>query len=106
MLCAFIGLTVLTSYYRYVIAQDFMVTYEIDCDPTSTYCYIGCEDDDCTEEYFYQEVERYAATLLEFCGEDITDCEASYTCMTNEADCYVTSCNAGDSPDECAGPNL
>lgn len=106
LLLAFVVFTVFASFYRFVIAQDFMVTYEIDCDPQSAYCYVGCEDDECLEEYYYQEIERYAPTLLNLCGSDITDCAAALSCMSDEMDCSVYSCDPQESPEECLGPNI
>jgi len=104
-LCTLTTFTILTSYYRYVVATDFLVSYEIDCDPTVANCYIGCEDDDCSEEYYYQEIERHASTLLNLCGYDISDCDAAYTCMIGEDDCSLFSCDPTEEANECAVPN-
>gem|GEM_PF-1636729 len=102
---SFVILTVLGSLYRFIIIQDYLVTYEIDCDPETQYCYTGCEDDECFEEYFYQEIERHASMLLHLCGADISDCEDASTCTAGELECTVTTCDLTDTFNECAGPN-
>jgi hypothetical protein len=104
--CTLAVLTISASFYRYVVTKDFLVTYEIDCDPAISICYVGCEDDACTEEYYYQEIERYAPTLLGLCGADISECDAANTCMINEVQCTLASCNPIKTPGECVGPNL
>ena len=99
-------LAVISSFYRYVVLQDFLVSYEIDCDPTTSYCFIGCEDDDCSEEYYYQEIERYAPSLIDLCGQNIDECEEAFTCTQDEVECSLVSCDPEDTNYECSEPNL
>ncbi|MFT5849491.1 MAG: hypothetical protein ACI9H6_000300 [Patiriisocius sp.] len=91
---------VTASYYRFIVINDYVVSYEGDCDPTAESCFIGCEDDECTEEYFYSVVERHASEIKEICGVDITDCDDSYECPAEGTKCFISYCD--DSEDECS----
>ncbi len=91
------------SYYRFVIAGDYMVGYEADCDQYTETCFIGCEDDACTEEYYYSLIKKYAPNVYAQCGPDITDCQAAQACLSEDAGlCEITYCNpAVDGEDTC-----
>ncbi len=95
-------LTISASYYRFVVSLDFLVTYEIDCDPETENCFIGCEDEECTAEYYFSEIERGAQWLETMCGADITNCEIMNSCTDTEEYCIVTRCDAVDTPDDCS----
>lgn len=91
------------SYYRFMIRQDYMVGYEGVCDPATETCFVGCEDDECTEEYYYSKMVKYAPDLYKECGEDITDCEMANACLPGDRDCSVTHCDPmTDGDDACA----
>lgn len=85
-----------TSLYRFVILQDYMVTYEIDCDPETENCFLGCDDDECTEIYFYAEVERHATEIYEVCGGNVLDCDAAYECSDIDPQCMISYCTNTD----------
>ncbi|PIZ86732.1 hypothetical protein COX93_03360, partial [Candidatus Nomurabacteria bacterium CG_4_10_14_0_2_um_filter_30_12] len=70
-----------------------MVSYEGVCDPTIEKCFIGCEDDECTKEYYYSEVQKYAPDLYAECGNDITDCESANICLPEDKECSVSYCD-------------
>lgn len=83
--------------------RDYMVTYEIDCDPATNSCYEYCEDEMCEEPYYYAYMEKYAATVREQCGPDVTDCESANTCLPEDGDqCTITYCDPAS--EECAEP--
>lgn len=83
----------IVSYYRFVINYDYIVSYEGVCEPSTESCFIGCEDDSCTEEYYYSKVQKYAPDLYNECGLDITDCEEANICLPNDRECSVTYCD-------------
>ena len=93
-----------TSYYRFMIKNDYIVGYEGVCDPATNKCFIGCEDDACTKESYYSKVEKYAPDLYRECGKDITDCEAASKCLPNDRKCSVTYCNTEVGGDICKMP--
>jgi hypothetical protein len=86
-------LTSMASYYRFMVAHDYLISYEGECDPYAEDCFVDCEDDECTSEYYYTKVYRHAVTIAELCGEDITDCEAASSCMRGESDCSIVYCD-------------
>src|SRR3989344_4685293 len=81
---------VFISYNRFIVRQDYIVRYEGECDPLLERCFVGCEDEDCTEEYNYSIVQKYAADLFAQCGRDITDCEAASMCLPGDRECSIT----------------
>lgn len=82
------------GYVRFVILHDYMVGYEGECDPATAVCFIGCENDECTTNYFYTKMQKYEPRLFEQCGDDITDCEEANYCLSdNDEKCLTTYCN-------------
>lgn len=89
------------SYYRFFVSHDYAIKYEADCDPVTEECFVGCEDDECTQEYYYFYVQKYAADLYQQCGKDITDCESANICLPSDQRCSVTYCNTETDGDIC-----
>jgi len=85
------------------VLNDYVVAYEGNCDPYTESCFIGCEDDECTEEYYYSMVQKYAPNVKAQCGVDITDCDAAYECLSEDGDqCEITYCDPViDGEDSC-----
>ena len=82
------------SFYRFMIKHDYMVSYEGTCNPVNNEkCFVGCEDDACTIEYYYTKMLKYEPDLLAECGKDITDCETANICLPNDSNCSVTYCD-------------
>jgi hypothetical protein len=87
-------LVALASYLRFIVLNDYVVAYEGDCDPYTESCFIGCEDDECTKEYYYVTIQKYAPNVEAQCGTDITDCDAAYECLPEDGDqCEITYCD-------------
>lgn len=94
--------TVAASYVRFMVLNDYYVAYEVECDPHTQSCYVGCEDDACTEEYYYAIIERHAPEIMELCGESVLDCEAAYVCPVGEEECSLSFCEPEiDGEDAC-----
>lgn len=81
------------SYYRYVVAADYTVEYEGECDPETESCFEGCEDDECTQTYAYKIMTRHATELRDECGTDITECAAASTCPLIDPTCSIEYCD-------------
>jgi len=92
------------SYCRFIIKHDYVVGYEGVCDLAinTNKCFAGCNDDACTEKYYYSKMIKYASDLYKECGEDITDCEAANSCLQGDRDCSVVYCNSEVDGDACA----
>jgi len=84
-------LMVASSYYRFMIAQDYTVGYEGYCDPYEQSCFVYCEDEACAEPFYYSWIERHAGTVHAMCGPLVTECEAAYSCA-GDASCSITYC--------------
>lgn len=86
-------LTVAASFYRFMVAQDYTVGYEGLCDPYTEECYVYCEDEECTEPFYYSWIERNAGLLYEQCGELVTECDAAYECPIDDESCFIYFCD-------------
>lgn len=94
-----------SSYLRFEVLNDYLVSYETDCDPEIDSCFIGCEDNECSEEYYYANIERRAYEIKSICGEDITECDEAYYCPDDSSiECKITYCNP-ELDDECSDLN-
>jgi hypothetical protein len=98
-------LTIGATYYRFVVLHDYRVSYEGSCDPYKSQCYVGCADDECTENYYYTHVERYSSDLYNLCGRDITSCEVSNYCTPEEVNCSVSYCDL-ETEEDCETLNI
>jgi len=94
-------LAISASYYRYMILEDFTVTYEVECNPQTSSCFVGCEDDECSEEYYYNLVTRHSTDINLLCGDDITDCAAALTCTTGGGYCKIKYCDQTNDMHQC-----
>ncbi len=94
-------LLVAGAYYRFVILHDYLVSYEIECDPYVSSCYIGCEDENCKSEYYYAIIEKYAYSLFTSCGSDVLECDQANICTQEEAECSIDYCDSLISEAEC-----
>jgi hypothetical protein len=90
------------SYYRFVVQHDYIVYYEGECDPNVQSCFVGCEDDECINEYYYLEVQKYASDLLKVCGNYITDCAEANICLPTDQECTITYCDPEIDDVDCA----
>jgi hypothetical protein len=90
------------SYNRLIINQDYIVAYEGVCDPNISNCFIGCEDDSCSIEYYYSKVQKYAPDLYLECGKDITECENANICLPTDRNCNIIYCDSNIEGDACS----
>lgn len=88
---SFVVLIGVISYYRFIVKQDYIVSFEGTCDIETSTCFVGYDDTE--EEYYYSKVQKYAPDLYAKCGEDITDCEAANVCFPDDRSCSITYCN-------------
>jgi hypothetical protein len=94
------------SYFHFVIKSDYVVYYEGECDPAIESCFVGCEDDGCTEEYFYSKVQKYAPDVIRECGEYITECAKANICLSTDQECSITYCDPETDGSDCSLPTV
>ena len=82
-------ITIIASFYRFIIKNDYLVYYESPCDPNTKSCFESC-DDNCT---YYMKVQKYAPDVFVQCGKDITDCKSASVCLPSDRKCSITYCN-------------
>ncbi|RJQ35257.1 hypothetical protein C4568_01400 [Candidatus Parcubacteria bacterium] len=93
-LVALILLVVVVGYARFMVARDYVVAYEAECDAATSSCFIGCEDDECLSTYYYALIEKPAADVYAQCGKYIADCESINHCLpTNDTNCVKFYCD-------------
>lgn len=88
------------SFYRFIVVADYNVEYEGECDPVTQSCFVGCEDEECTEEYYYSIIERHAIDIRNQCGPDITECAAAQICLEGEVGCEILYCDSESLPED------
>ena len=88
-----------SAYFRFIVQQDYLVLYDVECDPITNSCYIYCEDDDCEYPYYYSLIERYAYEIYESCGDDLSQCESATQCSD---DVYCEQFFCDTLTDECS----
>ena len=101
VLVLFIIIAAYMSYDRFIVRGDYLVSYEGTCDPLKENCFIGCNDDACTDTYYYRVMEKYAPDLEAECGKDITDCETANRCLPSDTLCTIKYCTQGSDRGEC-----
>lgn len=102
ILAIFIIITTVAAYYRFMVSYDYIVSYEGSCNPEENVCFTGCEDEECSEVYYYSFIQKYALDLYEQCGKNITDCEEANICLENDSDCSITYCDLEMDGESCS----
>lgn len=101
--CTIIPLLILlvgASYARFIVLNDYLVSYESDCDPYTESCFEGCEDDTCTETYFYSIIERHASEIYQLCGPDVLECDEAWECQEGVQTCSITYCDPSEGAED------
>jgi hypothetical protein len=83
----------ISSYSHFIANNNYLIKYEGACDPITQKCFVGCEDEACTNEYYYTKMQKYEPDLYAECGADISDCENASVCLSNDRDCSITYCD-------------
>lgn len=97
-----IFLSVTASFYRFMVSHDYLVRYEGECDPYSQTCYEYCEDEACSEPFYYSWITAHGNDIIANCEKDVTTCDFAYTCVES-SECTVSYCDpAGDGCEDLA----
>lgn len=101
-----IGLLILIvaflSFNRFVTNRDYIVGYEGVCDPSAKICFVGCDSEECLQKNYYVKMQKYAMSLYQECGEDITNCEEANQCLPGEDKCVSAYCDPDIDGDSCS----
>lgn len=92
-LSALIILFLASAFGRFMIAHDYLVAYEGACDPSIESCFVGCVDEECSENYYYTDMQKYAPNLLAQCGPHIEECPFASECLPGESQCVIAYCD-------------
>lgn len=76
-----------------MVNLDYLVSYEGECDPNTQKCFVGCEDEECSAEYYYSIVEKSAKDLYKECGKNIEGCEVANICTKTDNICSISFCS-------------
>lgn len=95
------ALAISVSFYRFLVIRDYIVSYEGNCDPYTESCFVYCEDNECTEPFYYSTIERQANEIYERCGENVTLCDEAYECQSDVESCSITYCDPILDQEEC-----
>lgn len=95
--------SVAVSYYRFMVARDYIIQAEAECDPYTEACFVyvcdpapEADGDDCTgdleeDTWYYQRIERNAQNIP-LCDPNDETCDA-LTCPAGEAECSYILCD-------------
>lgn len=98
-------LTALSSYYKFGVQMDYIVSYEGPCEPETEICFAECDDDECTEEYYFTLIERKAYEIYDLCGSDVSECEEAFECQPDVEYCTISYCDPEEDEDYCEDIN-
>lgn len=85
-------LAAFASLYRFVLVHNYIVEYEGVCDPATGHCFVGCDNDACTEQHFYTKMRKYVPDIYAECGADVTGCAKASVCLPGDRSCSVSYC--------------
>lgn len=90
----FITLFLAVAFFRFIYLKDFKISYESECDPSISSCFIGCTNEECTETYPYKYILKHATDITKRCDlNDIENCEAAHICLREDKICEISFCN-------------
>lgn len=81
-----LGLSVGTSFYRYIIAKDYIVEARAECNPTQQACFVSEED-----QSYYALIRKKAADIP-LCNPGEEGCDA-LACESGQSECEVIYCS-------------
>lgn len=88
------------TYYRYMVARDYMVQAETECDPYTEACFVSLCDasagEECTgdpaEDTSYYKLIKRNAKYIPACDPVLEGCDA-LICPAGERDCEIIGCD-------------
>ena len=91
-------LTAASSYYKFLIAKDYIIETKIPCDPTQGICYVGACDvvqNDCSDPN--NKSKYYTIAFRNAKNIDCTDDSAcDFQCKAGESECGEKTCQSNN----------
>ena len=88
--------SIIATYIRIFEKGDYIVRYNISCNPSSETCF---SEDNCDESgnkcetTYYSSMQRIKSNLARVCGADISNCALAEKCTEGEVGCSIKYCN-------------
>jgi hypothetical protein len=107
-----LAIAMAVTYYRIIIARDYLIEAQTDCDPTIEKCFIyHCDPtiEECTgdtvSDTSYYKISRRKANHIPLCDPSDESCQPFF-CTEGETDCGDTFCSEESKMegDECNDP--
>ncbi len=107
--------SVALTFWRIMIARDYMIEAQAECDPKLEKCFVTkcdpanlaegetCSDDPQADTSYYKIIKR-KASRIPLCDPTSLDCRA-LVCETGEADCEYTYCDETNKEEQVAECN-
>lgn len=94
------------SFYRYIVARDYIIEAQVDCDPATEACFVTeCDPESTdaetmctgapTEDTSFYKIIRKNAMNIPACDSSQEEC-APLACAEDERDCEYTFCEEGN----------
>lgn len=93
-------------YYRVFIAQDYLISAQVPCDPNTESCFVYVCDPqveecgDFSEEEYYKIIYKEAKNIAP-CDIGATECLNKLACSTNEQGCLYEVCDTNNTENLC-----
>lgn len=114
LIAASVGVT----YWRIMLKRDYVISSQVDCDPTTEKCFIwkcdptsDVEGEKCTndpeKDIWYYKLAQRNASKIPLCDPDKDENCLPFVCEEGEKDCSETLCDATTKVDqgvECSDP--
>ncbi len=94
----------IVTYYSIFISHNYVITFEVPCDPNLESCFVvGCDStqsEDCktNSSDYYKLIERKASDVMK-CGSENFEC---LVCKESEINCNVILCDPQDVESICS----
>lgn len=92
VLIVLVVFSVVATYYRVFINEDYVISAQISCDFQTESCFVVPADEGEGETSYYKIIKKKAANIP-FCNPHVGECP-ELSCEQGEIDCEVINCDA------------
>lgn len=91
ILIALVIFSIVATYYRVFVKEDYLISAEISCDPAIESCFVWEEEG---ETSYYKIIKKKAANIP-FCDPHVGECPEPI-CEEGEAGCEIINCEQSE----------